>query len=104
MEVNLVDEVWSKLRPCPPNSDLRILVEEYCGKLLIVLVLFSVHNDRAGKSWQKKVESVRKAMKEKGASILIVTALDEVACEYCTLYPVLLYPVLLYPLCHFIFP
>lgn len=32
VDENLVDIVWSKLRPPLPNSDLRILIEEYSGK------------------------------------------------------------------------
>lgn len=35
-----------------------------------------------GKSWQEKVIDVRLVMKEKAATALIVTALDEVACKY----------------------
>lgn len=34
-----------------------------------------------GRSWQEKVGDVRKQMKDNNASVLVVTALDEVACE-----------------------
>ena len=34
-----------------------------------------------GQSWQEKVASVREKMKEEGAVALVVTALDEIACE-----------------------
>ena len=35
-----------------------------------------------GQSWQEKVENVRKKMSKVKASLLVVTALDEVACKY----------------------
>lgn len=35
----------------------------------------------AGRSWQDKMEDVRREMKKKAASVLVVTALDEVACK-----------------------
>ena len=35
----------------------------------------------AGCSWQDKMEDVRREMKKKAASMLVVTALDEVACK-----------------------
>lgn len=34
-----------------------------------------------GKSWQEKVQEVRAALAKKKADILVVTALDEIACE-----------------------
>ncbi len=35
-----------------------------------------------GRSWQEKVEDVRKELCARNSSVLLVTALDEVACEY----------------------
>lgn len=35
-----------------------------------------------GRNWQEKVEDVRREMIRNGASVLVVTALDEVACEW----------------------
>lgn len=35
-----------------------------------------------GRTWQNKIEDVRKQMKENKSSVLVVTALDEVACEF----------------------
>ena len=35
----------------------------------------------SGRSWREKVEDIRSEMKKKDASALVVTALDEVACE-----------------------
>lgn len=39
----------------------------------------------AGRSWQEKLEDVRSEMKKKAASVLVVTALDEVACKTITI-------------------
>ena len=44
--------------------------------------LYNSIADSAGRCWQEKIEDVRKIMKEKDASALVVTALDEVACEH----------------------
>ena len=38
--------------------------------------------EHQGRRWQDKVEDVRKELREKSASFLVVTALDEVACEW----------------------
>ena len=46
--------------------------------VVVVVVVFVC----VGKCWQDKVEDVRKELKEKSASFLVVTALDEVACEW----------------------
>lgn len=62
VDKNLVDQLWASSRPPLPKSDLIILREEFSGKC-----------------WQDKVEDVRKELKEKSASFLVVTALDEVA-------------------------
>lgn len=34
-----------------------------------------------GKSWEEKVEEIRKKMKEENCCVLVATALDEVACQ-----------------------
>lgn len=36
----------------------------------------------SGESWQEKIRAVRGAMHKLNAELLVVTALDEVACEY----------------------
>lgn len=52
-----------------------------------------------GQSWMEKVAEVRKELVEEGAAALVVTALDEVACEYvpvgayCLIYHCLYYRV-----------
>ena len=38
----------------------------------------------AGRNWKEKLEDVRSEMKKKAASVLVVTALDEVACKTIT--------------------
>lgn len=34
-----------------------------------------------GQSWQEKVKDIRNEMRKKDVSVLVVTALDEVACK-----------------------
>ena len=46
----------------------------------IPLVIYISHI-LVGKSWQEKVQEVRAALAKKKADILVVTALDEIACE-----------------------
>ena len=46
----------------------------------------------AGQSWQDKLGDVRSAMKKKVASVLVITALDEVACKYCQMPPEIMNP------------
>ncbi|XP_063235388.1 xaa-Pro aminopeptidase ApepP [Bacillus rossius redtenbacheri] len=58
---NLVDVLWEG-RLSPPAGSVQPLAIKYTGK-----------------TSKKKVEEVRKKMKEKGAALLVVTALDEVA-------------------------
>eukprot|EP00731_Ephydatia_muelleri_P035767 Em0158g7a len=58
---NLVDEVWSD-RPPRPAGPLMVLPLHYTGRSL-----------------QEKVEDVRIEMAKKGADVLVITALDEVA-------------------------
>ncbi|GIY75079.1 xaa-Pro aminopeptidase 1 [Caerostris darwini] len=58
---NLVDLIWED-RPPPPNNIIEPMSLVYTGR-----------------SWQEKVIDVRLIMKQKGATALIITALDEVA-------------------------
>ncbi|XP_035674151.1 xaa-Pro aminopeptidase 1-like [Branchiostoma floridae] len=58
---NLVDLVWDD-RPEPPSNPLMVLSTKYTGC-----------------PWQDKVRQARDQMQEKGAAVLVVTALDEVA-------------------------
>ena len=44
-------------------------------------VVISISPVLVGKSWQEKVREVRAALAKKKADILVVTALDEIACE-----------------------
>ncbi|XP_071447927.1 xaa-Pro aminopeptidase 1 [Hetaerina americana] len=59
---NLVDLVWDQEKPLPPTGIIQPLDIAYTGK--------SSHD---------KVEDVQSQMREKGATMLIVTALDEIA-------------------------
>lgn len=62
VQSNLVDLVWGEEKPAPSCSLIAPLALKYTGK-----------------SIEKKLEEVREKMKEKHASILVLTALDEVA-------------------------
>lgn len=35
----------------------------------------------AGEAWQEKVKTIRKKMQANQSTVLVITALDEVACE-----------------------
>lgn len=59
---NLVDQIWASARPAVPASKIVVHPLKY-----------------AGVSTKEKLTKVRSAMREKGASMLIVTGLDEVA-------------------------
>jgi Xaa-Pro aminopeptidase len=58
---NLVDQIW-KQRPAVPTSPWRVHPLEY-----------------AGMTWQNKVTKVRRAMKEKKATMAVFSTLDDVA-------------------------
>jgi len=59
---NLIDVLWGDQRPPPPNNPIFTHPLKY-----------------AGQSWQEKVKIVRSKMAEKTCSLLVITALDEVA-------------------------
>ncbi|XP_050424258.1 xaa-Pro aminopeptidase ApepP isoform X2 [Adelges cooleyi] len=61
LETNLIDLMWSN-RPAVPCNPVKPLNVKYSGKIC-----------------GEKVEEVRQKMTEKNASILLVTALDEIA-------------------------
>lgn len=58
---NLVDLIWEE-RPSPPSRPLDSLSIIYTGKF-----------------WQEKIEDIRQDMSQKGATVLVITALDEIA-------------------------
>ncbi|KAK8768947.1 aminopeptidase P isoform X1 [Amblyomma americanum] len=58
---NLVDLIWEE-RPSPPSRPLDSLSIIYTGKF-----------------WQEKVADIRQDMSQKSASVLVLTALDEIA-------------------------
>lgn len=62
IEENLVDVVWASARPPPPTNDIYILP-----------------NNVIGKSWQEKVSGIREQMRSKGATAVLLSALDETA-------------------------
>lgn len=59
---NLVDQIWASARPAAPASKIVVHPVDY-----------------AGVSAKDKLANIRTAMQEKGATMLIVSALDEVA-------------------------
>ncbi|KXS19196.1 Creatinase/aminopeptidase [Gonapodya prolifera JEL478] len=63
---NLVDKVWAD-RPPRPSEPVKVLGLNYTGATL------------CGKLSEEKIADMRAKMLEKGAAVLIVTALDEVA-------------------------
>ncbi|KAG0430539.1 hypothetical protein HPB47_022592 [Ixodes persulcatus] len=58
---NLVDLIWEE-RPSPPSRPLDSLSIIYTGKF-----------------WQDKIADIRQDMTQKSASVLVITALDEIA-------------------------
>ena len=109
MSVNLVDVAWGSDRPSPPCNPLLILPLKYSGERvgggrgerrervegggeeggILTLSLGIIEHCAAlllslsGRSWEDKVSDVRKEMEKNRASVLVVTALDEVACMPC---------------------
>ena len=59
---NLVDEVWAKDKPARPNEPVMVLAPQY-----------------AGKSFQEKIEELRKELDKKKAAGFVVSMLDEIA-------------------------
>ena len=59
---NLVDEVWGKAKPGRPNEPVKVLSMQY-----------------AGKSFQDKIEDLRKELDKKKAAGFVVSMLDEIA-------------------------
>ncbi|MBR4163817.1 MAG: aminopeptidase P family protein, partial [Solobacterium sp.] len=57
---DLVQKIWGKERPNMPKDEIYTLSEKYTGE-----------------SVEKRVKRVRKAMTEKGADVLILTALED---------------------------
>jgi len=66
VETNLLDLAWTMdvANPQPARPENQV---------------FPLEMQFTGRSWENKVEEVRKSMKEKGASVLILSALDDVA-------------------------
>ena len=69
VETNLVDIAWSQdsSHPQPPRPDNQV---------------FPLEIQFTGSPWQEKVGKVREMMLESGASLLVVSALDDVAWLY----------------------
>ena len=68
IDANLVDRVWDKERPECTNKPIFQLPLKFAGKDAL-----------------DKMKDVRKDMKNKQADVLVVSELDEVACEYLQL-------------------
>ena len=63
---DLIDEVWpADERPTKPSSQIYIHDIKY-----------------AGRTWAEKVQLVQARIKNEGADLYVVTALDEIACLY----------------------
>ncbi|KAF6767959.1 hypothetical protein AHF37_06609 [Paragonimus kellicotti] len=68
---NLVDLVWDKMAN---------LNTEGCERpVRLVNPIYSVSSSFAGQTWQAKVELIQQKMRFKRASVLVVSALDEIA-------------------------
>lgn len=67
IDENLVDRIWLD-KPKQTSNQIITLSTEMTGKTI-----------------NKKIEKVRSDMTNKGANVLVVTALDEVACKLHTL-------------------
>lgn len=65
---NLIDLVWED-QPTYPTNPLLALDIEY-----------------AGKSVADKLKEIREKMKEQNSKVMVVTALDEIACKYSTTF------------------
>lgn len=65
---NLIDLVWTG-RPPPPLNPIITLDVKYTGKTIA-----------------EKLVEIRAKMKEHSAKVLLVTALDEVACEFMQIF------------------
>lgn len=82
---NLIDIVWED-RPAPPAHGIHPLGLEFTGEFLPNFLAVSplVHLSNPvqllGKSWQDKVKDVVKEMEDKNSSMLLLTALDDIAC------------------------
>lgn len=61
---NLIDIVWGDERPQQPNNPVNPLDVKFAGKLV-----------------DEKLKDIREKMAAVNAKVLVVTALDEVACE-----------------------
>lgn len=59
---NLVDQVWAKDKPAPPNEKVRVLGTEF-----------------AGKPFHEKIEELRKELDKKKSAGFVVSMLDEIA-------------------------
>lgn len=68
---NLIDLVWESMSELQIENVSRPVRSSY--PLLFIPVSFS------GSSWQQKIDRVRNMMKAKGAELLVLSALDEIA-------------------------
>jgi Xaa-Pro aminopeptidase len=67
--MDLIDMIWpADERPQKPKTDIYIHEIKY-----------------AGRTWQEKVQLVQTRIKNEGADLYVVTALDEIACLYSDL-------------------
>lgn len=63
---NLIDKIWSD-QPAPKSNKILQLSTTVTGRKIA-----------------DKIAEIRKQMSDKKAEVLVVTALDEVACEFTT--------------------
>lgn len=62
---NLVDLVWSNERPSEPSNPAVVLPIEFTGR-----------------TWQDKIAAIRGEMTTANAPLLVLSALDEIACSF----------------------
>lgn len=66
VEPNLVDVIWADERPKRPTNNVTVLDMKY-----------------AGETCASKLRRLREEMKKKDAALLVLSALDDIACTIC---------------------
>ena len=86
IQPNLIDIIWDE-KPLPPRNSIEPLGIEFTGKVnMSTKEKMLYYKFSSGKSWQDKVLDVIKEMGEKNASMLLLTALDDIACNWFLLF------------------
>lgn len=84
LDTNLIDRMWTD-RPAIPSNPVKPLSIKFTGNGNYSFSIKKFNSLKQffylGKTCGEKVEEVRQKMTEKSATILLVTALDEIACK-----------------------